>query len=120
MWRRFVLALVLPGLLAAPLSPLLCAADDPAAMACCKTEPQACNRLGSSDACCRSLPNNGDDRATLAASARSEAPRPFVALMPAAPAGEFGSGLAGARLCGFARSHGPLDLPPPLLSSFRV
>lgn len=116
--RRLTLAIVSLGLLGSPLSALYCGGEGPAAMACCQQDPQGCNRGGKSDDCCRTVPNDGTDSATLVAAAIS-APHAGV-LIPAPVLTVLGSTVLASRHLLVAESHLPLDLPPPLLSTLRI
>lgn len=118
--RRLMLVFVSVGLLGSPASALLCVGDDAAAMACCKNDPQDCNRGGKSDDCCRSLPNDGSGSATLVKSASPDAPNQAVVLIPASVASALGCRLSTGRRLLVTESHVPLDLPPPLLSPLRI
>jgi len=119
-FRRLTLALVSLGLLGSPLATLYCAGDDPASMACCRKDPESCNRAGKSDDCCRTVPNDGSDSATLVKPAYAGVPMQAVALIPATVSTVLDSTIPTARRLLVAESHFPLDLPPPLLSTLRI
>lgn len=113
-------ALVSLGLLGSPLFALYCGGSAPAAMACCQDDPQGCNRMGKSDDCCRTLPNDGSETATLVLSAQPSTPMHAVALIPICVSTVLDLTTLGGRHPLVAAAHLPLDLPPPLLSALRL